>query len=557
LDLRNNYNILSKNNCITFIKAKADAKLKQTAAEQDAIKVFENAPLTGVGSDSWKFLWEAARKYSTEYAYPESAFPNIDDDARCVLCQRSLDKESNERLESFEKFVKGELQSQFQKAKENLQEAEKKLSEIQTDDTFTDKINAAGINDEPTRTKIITFVKTLLKRRQTCVNANTIEEVSALPSTEIIKELEAVTIQFERQASTFDEDAKKQNRPILQNKRSELSARKWLNQQRKAIKTEIARLIEIEKFEKAKKLTNTAALSKHKSLLTDELLTNSYIQRFKDELKVLKADHLRVELKKTRAEVGHVFHRIILQNAVGYIRTSEILSEGEFRIVSLAAFLADTQGHGAKTTFIFDDPISSLDQIYEEATARRLVILSKHRQVIVFTHRLSLVGLLEKYCEKEKIDSNIVCLSRVKIGDISNLPINLTKTKQSANIFLQDRIKSAKLALQSGEAEYNKEAKVLCSDIRILLEQIVENDLLNGIVRRYIPDIQTKNKIEHIAKITTDECKFIDDLMTFYSQFEHSQSDETPSELPRPEKLEEDLKEIVEFIKRIQERNRS
>jgi hypothetical protein len=40
------------------------------------------------------------------------------------------------------------------------------------------------------------------------------------------------------------------------------------------------------------------------------------------------------------------------------------------------------------------DPMSSLDQEYEERTAERLVALSATRQVIVFTHRLSLLRYL-------------------------------------------------------------------------------------------------------------------------------------------------------------------
>ena len=115
------------------------------------------------------------------------------------------------------------------------------------------------------------------------------------------------------------------------------------------------------------------ALSKKKSLLADDLITNAYVNRFKNELSLLKAGHLPVELKKTRADVGHVYHQIFLKNirAPG-VKTIDILSEGEFRIISLAAFLADSEGRGAKTPFVFDDPISSLDQPYEEATARRL-----------------------------------------------------------------------------------------------------------------------------------------------------------------------------------------
>ena len=58
--------------------------------------------------------------------------------------------------------------------------------------------------------------------------------------------------------------------------------------------------------------------------------------------------------------------------------------------MSIAAFLADVEAETASTPCVFDDPISSLDQDYEELTAARLVELCKVRQVIVFTHRLGL-----------------------------------------------------------------------------------------------------------------------------------------------------------------------
>jgi ABC-type Mn2+/Zn2+ transport system ATPase subunit len=63
-----------------------------------------------------------------------------------------------------------------------------------------------------------------------------------------------------------------------------------------------------------------------------------------------------------------------------------VLSEGEYRIVSLAAFLADVGGKDFSAPFVFDDPISSLDQDFEEAVVQRLVELSQERQVIIFTH---------------------------------------------------------------------------------------------------------------------------------------------------------------------------
>ena len=68
---------------------------------------------------------------------------------------------------------------------------------------------------------------------------------------------------------------------------------------------------------------------------------------------------------------------------------TEVLSEGESKIVSIAAFLADVTGKSKKAPFIFDDPISSLDQNFEEAVVQRLIELSHDKQVLIFTHRLS------------------------------------------------------------------------------------------------------------------------------------------------------------------------
>ena len=152
------------------------------------------------------------------------------------------------------------------------------------------------------------------------------------------------------------------------------------------------------------------------------------------------------------------------------------------------------------------------------------------------------------------MDKTTVCLSRIRTGDIEELPITLTKTKHAAKRFSNEGVKALNAAFNTSDKEYDKEAKVLCRDIRILLEQIVEVDLLKGIVRRYSPEVQTKGKIEHLAKITPEDCKFVDEMMTAYSRYEHSQPEEAPVELPKPDEIEGDLKRIVEFIERVQGR---
>jgi hypothetical protein len=163
---------------------------------------------------------------------------------------------------------------------------------------------------------------------------------------------------------------------------------------------------------------------------------------------------------------------------------------------------------------------------------------------------------LDKYSAKAAVEKTLICLSRFRVGDIADISIALSRTKPAVNRLFQEGIKAAKAAVEQGDANYESVAKVLCRDIRVLLEQIVEADLINGVVRRYNPEVQTKGKIHALAKITVNDCEFIDDLMTKYSRHEHSQSEESPVELPKPEDFEKDLKSIAAFIDAVQNRSK-
>jgi predicted DNA binding CopG/RHH family protein len=88
LELHNNLegyiNGLSDDKCSTYLNAKSDASIKRRVADEDAQRVFEKAPVTGIGTEAWQILWEAARHYSQEHAYKAIPFPNTSEDARCV-----------------------------------------------------------------------------------------------------------------------------------------------------------------------------------------------------------------------------------------------------------------------------------------------------------------------------------------------------------------------------------------------------------------------------------------------------------------------------------------
>lgn len=84
-----------------FDSAKVAATTANVAAENF---LSGDTLLPGTGEQVWKALYDAARTYSTEVAYPDKPFPYTASDAVCPLCQQPL-RPAAERLKRFEEFI--------------------------------------------------------------------------------------------------------------------------------------------------------------------------------------------------------------------------------------------------------------------------------------------------------------------------------------------------------------------------------------------------------------------------------------------------------------------
>jgi energy-coupling factor transporter ATP-binding protein EcfA2 len=535
----------------TLSATRATAKAKRQAAQVDAKKAFENPLLGGITSESWRLLWEQARLYSESEAYKEKTFPNVDTDALCVLCQQPLEEPARQRFSRFEAFVKSGLETEAATAEKLVTDIIDAKKEVPTGDDLDAKLDLAGVSDEPTRQKVRSYCEVLSNRRASFLSASSTAELTAIPSSDVIEALANVEEKFETDAKAFDEDAKGGKKAELQKQARELSAQKWLSQQKVGICTEVERLKAIHVLDEARRLANTTALSSKKSTLADVLVTAAFKKRFETELKALGASRVRVAITKTKTAKGQAWHQIKLKDNKHAAKTREILSEGEFRIVSLAAFLADVVANESRTPFIFDDPISSLDQDFEELTAARLVGLSKSRQVIVFTHRLSLLAMLEDAAEKAAVKCRVVSVQRESwgTGEPNEPPLPAQKPKAALNTLIGQRLpKAKKVWTDEGNAPYQVEAKALGSDVRITIERLIENDLLADVVQRFRRPINTMGKIEKLARIKPADCAFLDAMMTKYSRYEHAQPGEAPVPLPEPDELAEDLKNLKAWL---------
>ena len=358
---------------------------------------------------------------------------------------------------------------------------------------------------------------------------------------------------LESEAAQHDLDAQGIDREALQFCKLELEASKWVAQQALAVRAEIVRLKQYKQYEDWKSLANSKGVSVKSAEVAEKVITHAYVGRFNRELLALGATRIKVELVKTKAEKGKVLHRLQLKGVKGKQTLEKVLSEGERRVVALAAYLADLTEKPNNAPFIFDDPISSLDQTWEERTIDRLVQLSETRQVIVFTDRLHFMGLIGE--KADEITSIHIRQEPWGAGEAGDVPLYGKKPEAALRDLLNTRVSQARNTFQEqGTVAYYPLGKSICSDFRILLERMVEFVLLADVIQRHRRAVNTLGKIKNLVKIKTTDCLLFEELMTKYSSYEHSQSSEAPVELPEPDDLKADIERLIawhsEFTKR-------
>ncbi len=107
----------------TLGEAHAALTTARAAAALASGEAFAAAPIGGVGGETWRELWEAARRFAQQGATPPQTFPpagDAPDDTVCVLCQQTLDEPARSRMLGFEEFIQAETRSAVDRATREL-----------------------------------------------------------------------------------------------------------------------------------------------------------------------------------------------------------------------------------------------------------------------------------------------------------------------------------------------------------------------------------------------------------------------------------------------------
>lgn len=518
-----------------------ESTIKRKAARDAGL--VKSSKLEGIGSDSWVLLWKAAKEYSL-LAYPDERFPVADDGARCVLCQQVLDPDAQQRFGDFETFVEGSLAAEAETAEKAYKDALNALPPDKDEDSIRAICDASGLNGVDFVEAMILFWSKAAKARR-ALSDEEFEEL-ALSIGDVSEKVQLVKEhcdRLEEEAVLCDQDAVDDQRILLSAEKAELEARLWVFQQAEAIDAELVRLKKWKQLEDWKTASNSRKVSLKAGEISEKVITEEYVKRFNAELQTLGASRLKVELVKTRSERGKALHRLQLVGAKQGNGVDLILSEGERRVVSLAAFLADVADKSEQAPFVFDDPISSLDQTWEETTASRLISLSSSRQVIVFTHRLS---MLSQFADIATVIS--IRQEPWGAGETGEVPLYGKAPEKALNDLRNRRLSQATKLLEAegSDASYPL-LKAICSDFRILIERFVETHVLAEVVQRHRREVNTKGKLQNLLKLRASDCDLINDLMTKFSKYEHSQPVEAPVELPGTDELAADMKSLSDW----------
>ena len=149
---------------------------KENVSKKFADTLKDDCKLEGLGETVWKDLWNAARAYSEQFAYKGQKFPYMGKDSRCVLCHQELSSEAIKRFQSFDSYIKGELEKNFQEAQSSLNSFKKSLPIIETEEQWNNLCQLAKIEDKAIYAKLLDLLNKYTQKREKLLNDDIISE---------------------------------------------------------------------------------------------------------------------------------------------------------------------------------------------------------------------------------------------------------------------------------------------------------------------------------------------------------------------------------------------
>lgn len=525
-----------------FRRLLVTSKERAEAVQFAANEAFKKEPLPQAGSEVWKALWEAAREFSVREAYPTESFPNVNTNAFCVLCHQLLSNEAAQRLKAFESFVQQKVQQAANDAKGVVEKQKEGIrTSAVSDETLREAVRL--LRDELDQPQICReVVRCLAKARVRARRLIALEDPTLLRTQKTIagvtRQLAELVATVNQRIANLEKSSDPEQRKIRERALHELEDRIWLSNILPEVEAELGRLKTIDALDKAIQDTDTKQITRKATEVSRILVTDMIRNAFAAEIKALRIADRRIELTQEQSGYGSTTFKVSLIRKPKE-QVADILSEGEHRCVAIAAFLAELVTAHNISGVIFDDPVSSLDHNYREAVADRLAKEAANgRQVIVFTHDIPFLMMLDDRARNIDLTPDYQCVSRAsdRVGICAQgAP---SKAQQVPEIVkkIERRLSEARQSYTDGRLdEWSDRVKAMAGLLRDGWERAVEATVA-PVVRRYDNAVRTGGLRKLIVLADTD-CDELNKGYRFCCTYCHTDSAEVNRPAPTPDEV--------------------
>lgn len=539
-------NLVQILNLESIVKMKSiyDAKKSANlAATELSVSTFSNLKISNVGSEQWLVMMNAVKSFiENSDSYKNNTL--LVGDA-CPTCLQELDIKAVSQLELFDNYLKSELQKKSSIANKNWEIELAKIRilnfSIEPYKAILEEINE---KDNSLGQLFYNLIDALKDRA-----ANLLQDQPVFRGSEI--EVEALTrlnkhikMIEEAEKLVLDDEGKL---ILIQNKNiriKEIEDREKILIIKEQIKAEIKKAKKIDCYTRLKRSTSTSTITS----LNNEICSISPLGRiqefFNDELKKLGFEHFKINALTKGVKGNQNFSVQIAENNLNVL---EIASEGEQKCIALASFFAELATDDRKSAIIFDDPVNSLDHIWRLKFATRITEESKNRQVIVFTHDLPFLKMLQETADEIVIQA--ITRNKTETGIcIGTPPWDALKTDKRIGKLKEKLVRARKLAKESYE-QYLQDAGVIYGLMRETWERLVEEWLIRGVVERFNREVKTQN-VRYLKDITDSDIETINSAMSKCSTYMHGHdmSEGISGVFPDVDELESDIKNLETYF---------
>lgn len=463
----------------------AQARYKHATEE-----AFAGEDIPGVLSEAWREFIEAGERYLHDTR--QVNYPNAGE--ACSYCRQPLGEAAVSLVRKYRDYCNNVLRKSTEAARVAVQEITSAIRALDLARLAQDleKKRAtfqAGTPLPPAFKRGADFVSRAVRLQSSVMAFEPFadpEFAAAITDTrrhgdsrlaEVMRTAEELSQQAtSRKLALEQETAKLRNlearitlRELLPSIKAHVEAAKWADRA-STIVGRISRIV-------GKSLTDASKVA------GEQLLNQDFEKYFDSECKALRAPKVLLDFPGRKGQPAR------RKSLADKHKLSDVLSEGEQKVIALADFIAEALLRKRATPVIFDDPVTSLDYKRLEHVVARLVEMSRSRQIIVFTHNIWFtMELLNRFKdEREHCSYFNVSDNEGQRGCISGGSHPRADTfnalRGKINVLIQEA--GAATVAETREAVIERAYEFL----RNVCEVIVETDLLQGVTQRYQPNV--------------------------------------------------------------------